>query len=96
MNPVIEIENIEKIYRKKTRKGLFKRELREVRALDNISFNVEEGIIFSLLGPNGAGKTTLIKILTTLLLPTAGKAKILGYDVVKEGGKIRKHINAML
>ncbi|UJG41329.1 MAG: ATP-binding cassette domain-containing protein [Candidatus Heimdallarchaeum aukensis] len=96
MNPVIEIENIEKIYRKKSRKGLFKRELIEVRALDNISFNVEEGIIFSLLGPNGAGKTTLIKILTTLLLPTAGKARILGYDVVKEGGKIRKHINAML
>lgn len=64
-----------------------------VRALDNINIQVIEGEIFGLLGPNGAGKTTLVKILTTLLLPTAGKAYVLGYDVESEAGKIRPLIN---
>ncbi|MHA1400808.1 MAG: ABC transporter ATP-binding protein [Candidatus Heimdallarchaeaceae archaeon] len=93
---IIEVQNISKIYRKKRRKGLFKREISKVEALKNVSFSVEEGEIFSLLGPNGAGKTTLIKILTTLLLPTSGKAKVLGYDIEKEGSKVRYSINAML
>lgn len=92
---VIEVENLNKIYVRKKRKGL-KRIKQEVEALKDISFSVEEGEIFSLLGPNGAGKTTLIKILTTLLLPTKGNARVLGYNVVKEGHEIRKRINAML
>jgi ABC-type multidrug transport system ATPase subunit len=50
-------------------------------AVDQITFTVEEGEIFALLGPNGAGKTTLIKILTTLLKPTSGMAKVAGFDV---------------
>lgn len=61
--------------------------------MDNINIQVIEGEIFGLLGPNGAGKTTLVKILTTLLLPTAGKAYVLGYDVESEAGKIRPLIN---
>jgi len=62
-------------------------------ALKGVSFEVEEGEVFGLLGPNGAGKTTTIKILTTMLLPTSGKAKVLGYDVNNESNQIRKKIN---
>jgi len=58
-------------------------------AVDHISFTVKEGEIFGFLGPNGAGKSTTIKMLTTLLHPTAGSAKICGYDVVKEQDDVR-------
>lgn len=61
-------------------------------AVDQITFTVEEREIFALLGPNGAGKTTLIKILTTLLKPTSGMAKVAGFDVSKEKEKVRASI----
>ena len=61
-------------------------------AVDQITFTVEEREIFALLGPNGAGKTTLIKILTTLLKPTSGMAKVAGFDVTKEKEKVRESI----
>lgn len=61
----------------------------EVTALDNVSFSVERGKILALLGPNGAGKTTLIKILTTLLKPDSGTAKIGGYDVLSDAKSLR-------
>jgi ABC-2 type transport system ATP-binding protein len=58
-------------------------------AVDHISFTVREGEIFGFLGPNGAGKTTCIKMLTTLLHPSSGWAKICGYDVVKQREQVR-------
>jgi ABC-2 type transport system ATP-binding protein len=58
-------------------------------ALDGLNLNVARGTSFGLLGPNGAGKTTAISILSTLLQPTAGKATVLGYDVVKQAKAIR-------
>ena len=61
-------------------------------AVDHVSFSVENGEIFALLGPNGAGKTTTIKILTTLLKPTSGTAKIAGFDVSKDKDSVRKSI----
>src|SRR3989338_8850645 len=61
-------------------------------AVDSISFEVKEGEIFGFLGPNGAGKTTTISILATLLTPTAGTAKINGFDVIKNKDGIRKSI----
>ncbi|MEO0280270.1 MAG: ATP-binding cassette domain-containing protein [candidate division WOR-3 bacterium] len=70
-----------------------KRYYGKVCALDGISIEVKEGEIFGLLGPNGAGKTTFIRILTTLLLPSSGKAYVLGYDVEKDFREIRKRIN---
>jgi len=71
----------------------YKKERGVLEALKNINIEVNKGEIFGLLGPNGAGKTTLIKILTTLLLPSSGKAYVLGYDVETETLKIREKIN---
>lgn len=65
----------------------------ELVALDNVNAEVQRGEVFGLLGPNGAGKTTLIKILTTLLSPTAGKAWVDGLDVVTQAAEIRRRIN---
>jgi ABC-2 type transport system ATP-binding protein len=61
----------------------------EVRALDGVSFAVEEGTIFGLLGPNGAGKTTAVRILTTILGPDSGTGLVLGYDVVAQADRVR-------
>ncbi|HYM38730.1 MAG TPA: ABC transporter ATP-binding protein [Thermoplasmata archaeon] len=64
-----------------------------VTALDGVTMQIKEGELFGLLGPNGAGKTTLIKILCTLLLPTAGKAYVAGYDVARDVFPIRQRIS---
>ncbi len=61
----------------------------EVRALDGVSLHVPMGQVFGLLGPNGSGKTTMVRILSTILKPTAGSVEILGHDVVREPEKIR-------
>ncbi len=64
-----------------------------VVALDGVDLEVPPGEFFGLLGPNGAGKTTLIKILTTLLLPSEGTARIFGFDVVDDVKRIRRIMN---
>ena len=66
---------------------------REILALDRVSLEIWPGELFGLLGPNGAGKTTLIKILATLLAPTAGRAFVAGVDVVENPVEVRRHIN---
>ncbi|MCW2608706.1 MAG: daunorubicin resistance transporter ATPase subunit [Frankiales bacterium] len=64
----------------------------EVEAVRGISLRVEAGELFGFLGPNGAGKSTTIKILCTLLRPTAGSARVAGFDVVRERDEVRRHI----
>jgi len=64
----------------------------EVKALDGLDLVVPEGTVLGLLGPNGAGKTTTVRILTTLLLPDAGRATVAGYDVVRDDAQLRRII----
>jgi oleandomycin transport system ATP-binding protein len=71
--------------------GLVK-EFGKVRALDGIDMVAREGSVFGLLGPNGAGKTTAIRVLSTLLQPTAGRAAVGGYDVVRQPREVRRLI----
>jgi len=72
--------------------GLLNRKIKTVNAVDGISFDVKKGELFGLLGPNGAGKTTTVKMLTTLLIPTSGSARIADMDIVRDAEKIRSHI----
>jgi ABC-2 type transport system ATP-binding protein len=91
----LEVENLVKVYRAR-RGNLLQRPSEAVRAVDALSFRVPRGIIFGLLGPNGAGKTTLLKILSTLLAPTSGSARIEGFDVVEYPLEVRRRISMVL
>jgi len=68
---------------------VFKKRNKTKKALEDVNLVIPEGSFYGLLGPNGAGKTTLIKILSTLLLPSSGHAKVLGHDVSRETNEIR-------
>ena len=83
MGKIIEATDLTKIYGNK------------VKAVDHISFQVDEGEVFGFLGPNGAGKTTTIKMLNTLASITEGKASVAGYDVAKHPGKVRESIGVV-
>jgi len=82
MSPIIEITNLVKSYGKLT-------------AVDGLSLNVEPGAIFGFVGPNGAGKTTTMRILTTLMSPTSGEARVAGYSVTKDARGVRRVIGYM-
>ncbi len=86
----LHIEELVKVYPARARRHA------PVRAVDGMSFAVRRGEIFGLLGPNGAGKTTLLKILTTLLRPTSGRARVLGCDVVKQPLEVRRRISMVI
>src|SRR5262249_39111392 len=85
--PIIEAEGLSKVYRVYQKKegllgamrGLVRREDKEVRAGDNVSFQIEPGENVGFLGPNGAGKTTTLKMLSGLIFPTSGSARVLGF-----------------
>ncbi len=87
----IETHNLGRIYTIRNRRE--QRIRKEIVALQDVNLQIPRGELFGLLGPNGAGKTTLIKILTTLLAPTTGWARVAGFDVVREPQKIRPRIN---
>src|SRR3954464_2977721 len=88
--PVVEANDLRRVYN--THTGTIRRRVEEMEAVRGVSFAIEPGELFGLLGPNGAGKTTTIKMLITLLIPTAGTASVLGRDVVKDAREVRKRI----
>ncbi|HIE24268.1 MAG TPA: ABC transporter ATP-binding protein [Candidatus Korarchaeota archaeon] len=65
----------------------------KIRALKGLSFKIDKGEIYGLIGPNGAGKTTTLRILATLISPDSGVARVFGYDVVKDAGRVRAIIS---
>lgn len=85
--PIIEANNLTKVYRVHQKKegllgslrGLLRREYKDVRAADGVGFTIEAGEIVGFLGPNGAGKTTTLKMLSGLIYPTSGTARVLGF-----------------
>jgi ABC-2 type transport system ATP-binding protein len=94
----IRTEELSRTYRRKTRRRWFRKTKTadapaDFTALDRVSLEVRPGELFGLLGPNGAGKTTLIKILTTLLAPSSGKAWVDGLDVEARARELRPRIN---
>ena len=88
--PAVRTENLGRVYKISESK---KDEPKELIALGDVNLEVQSGELFGLLGPNGAGKTTLIKILTTLLAPSSGRAWVAGLDVVDQAHEIRPRIN---
>ncbi len=90
MEPAIEVDGLVRSY--SATHGMVRRRRSTVEAVRGVSFQVARGELFGLLGPNGAGKTTTIKILTTLLLPTAGTARVCGLDVVADTRAVRTRI----
>jgi ABC-2 type transport system ATP-binding protein len=80
---MVSVQNLTKVFNGK------------IRAVDNVSFEVKEGEIFGFLGPNGAGKSTTINMLTTLLRPTSGYARVCGYDVYKQATDVRRNVGVV-
>lgn len=91
MENIIEVKDLKREFI--VTKGWVNRKREVVKAVDGISFEVKKGEIFGLLGQNGAGKTTIIKMLITLLAPTSGTCKVLGYNAYGEEKKFRDKIN---
>ena len=92
--PAIETRGLTRTF--ESRKGFLFREVTRTEALRGVDLSVASESIFGLLGPNGAGKTTFVKILSTLLLPTGGKASVLGHDVVEDSAWLRPRIGLVL
>jgi ABC-2 type transport system ATP-binding protein len=86
----IEVSHLRRTF--KSNIGVIRRTTKEIVAVDDVSFAIQEGELFGLLGPNGAGKTTTVKMLTTLLIPTAGYASVKGFDVVNQADEVRRRI----
>ena len=96
--PIIEAIDLTKVYRVTQKKegvlralrGLYRREYKEVRAVDGVSFTIEPGEMVAFLGPNGAGKTTTLKMLSGLIYPTSGSAQVLGFTPWERADAFRR------
>jgi len=89
----IEAEHLRRTFQ---RRGWLRRRGPEIVAVDDVTFAVEAGTIYGLLGHNGAGKTTTIKMLSTLLIPTSGRASVAGFDVVRQEREVRRRLGVVL
>ncbi|MGW8765000.1 ABC transporter ATP-binding protein [Streptomyces sp. NPDC055815] len=93
--PFIELDGVEKVFTVRRKAGVIRREKREVRAVDGISFGVERGEMVGYIGPNGAGKSTTIKMLTGILTPSGGRLRVAGIDPARERTRLAQRIGVV-
>ncbi|MET9701842.1 ABC transporter ATP-binding protein [Streptomyces griseus] len=91
----ITLDGVEKVFQVRRRTGLLRRERREVRAVDGISFTVDRGEMVGYIGPNGAGKSTTIKMLTGILTPSGGRLRVAGIDPSRERTRLAHRIGVV-
>ena len=102
--PIIEANGLTKTYRVFQKKdgllgalrGLYHREYKEVRAADRVSFTIEPGEMVAFLGPNGAGKTTTLKMLSGLIYPTSGTARVLDFNPSERADAFRRSFSLVM
>ena len=102
--PIIEVSNLKKFYKVHKKepglsgslKSLFNRKYEDVKAVDNVSFQIEEGELVGFIGPNGAGKTTTLKCLSGLLYPTSGKVSVMGFNPWDRKNEFLKQISLVM
>ncbi|WP_051841375.1 ABC transporter ATP-binding protein [Streptomyces lavendulae] len=94
-DPLISLDGIEKVFDVRRRVGLMRREKRQVRAVDGISFEVARGEVVGYIGPNGAGKSTTIKMLTGILTPSGGRLRVAGIDPARERMRLAHRIGVV-
>src|SRR5260370_37728132 len=102
--PIIQADGLTKIYHVFQKKaGLFsamrslvRRQYKEVRAVDGVSFSIEPGEMVAFLGPNGAGKTTTLKMLSGIIYPTAGSATLLGFVPWERANSFRRQFSLVI
>jgi ABC-2 type transport system ATP-binding protein len=92
---VIQVEEVEKRFVTRVKRGRFRRERRTVRAVDGISFAIERGTIVGYLGPNGAGKSTTVKMLTGILVPSGGRVRVAGLDPSRQRIELARRIGVV-
>ncbi|MBO1337712.1 ATP-binding cassette domain-containing protein [Streptomyces sp. VRA16 Mangrove soil] len=92
---LIEVDGVEKVFDVRRRAGFLRRERREVRAVDALSFTVPRGEMVGYIGPNGAGKSTTIKMLTGILTPSAGRLRVAGIDPSRERARLAHRIGVV-
>ncbi|RSS70300.1 ATP-binding cassette domain-containing protein [Streptomyces sp. WAC06614] len=92
---LIEVDDVRKVFEVRRRAGLLRREKRQVRAVDGISFTVGRGEMVGYIGPNGAGKSTTIKMLTGILTPTGGRLRIAGIDPARQRTRLAHRIGVV-
>ncbi|WP_225802867.1 ATP-binding cassette domain-containing protein [Streptomyces sp. NK15101] len=93
--PFIALDSLEKTFTVRRKTGLLRREKKEVRAVDGISFTVERGEMVGYIGPNGAGKSTTIKMLTGILTPSGGRLRVAGIDPARERTRLAQRIGVV-
>jgi ABC-2 type transport system ATP-binding protein len=92
---VIELDRVEKTFSVRVKRGRVRRERREVRAVDGISFRIDPGELVGYVGPNGAGKSTTVKMLTGILVPSAGRVSVAGLDPSRQRIQLARRIGVV-
>ena len=95
MSPAIEVESVEKRFTQRVKRGRVRRERRTVRAVDGVSFEIDAGSLVGYVGPNGAGKSTTVKMLTGILVPSAGRISVVGLNPSRQRIQLARRIGVV-